>query len=1069
MKTQVNQTTSDSRVSLETPPRPLAGIITKIHVENFMCHTNMEINLGDGVNFITGQNGSGKSAILTALCVAFGVRAKETQRAAKLKDFIKTGCSYALVRVEIKNQGEEAFKPEIYGDVIVVERQIRDSGSNTTVLKNHRGVTIGKTKDVLKELVEHFNIDVENPCVIMSQDKSREFLHSGNDKDKFKFFYKATLLEQVHGLLDDIGIQLESVSVLVDECESSIRPIIKELDALKLKIESMEHVDELHHEMQQVRKKLAWLLVYEGDRKIQEQASEIEKLKERIPKCQAKIDQWTDRVMALKDQFDKKKREIDCILEKMPESGRKMDELQKDLTLATKEKYELEQKHTHASNHILELGKRASSLEKQICQLQEENVRNTQAEASEIEEKLRALQEDLDAATRIIAELKEEEITLTENVSMTTQRINQIASDIKEAEHTHRKIISHISKLQLSSTNKVTAFGGEKVLQLLRSIERRHREFTIPPIGPIGAHLNLVNGDTWAYAVEAAIGWMLNAFIVTNHGDFQCLRECAKEAGYKAWHKLNIIIYDFSIPLLNIPSHKLPQTSHPTVLSVIKSKNHTVMNVLVDKGSAERQVLVSDYKAGKSVAFDQRISNLKEVFTADGTNMYTRGSVQSIHHPDKKIISGRLSGSFAGEIDRSEKEASMVQNEVKQGQAIKRNAESDLESLQGRLNTIKRRRLNIELDSTSKEFNLQSLKNLCNSYASEASLSAPNVDELQEEILKIQGEIKAKEMILEDLHARMKDAEEKIKNLKVSVKNLSELAKGESKAYDEAEKELIAITDNLSKAETKASGYEEIMHNKVLQEIKDAEAKHQELLLNHPEKRKTASVICPESEVESLGGCRGSTPEELRARLNRLRQRHQRESQIHSESLDDLRSLYEKKESKILRKRKTYEALRDMLNSCQSALEMRITKFKKNAHYLKSELTWQFNNNLSNKGISGHIKVNYNEKTLSLEVKMPQDASKDKVCDTRGLSGGERSFSTLCFTLAIHGMTEAPFRAMDEFDVYMDAVSRKISLETLVEFALKQGSQWIFITPHDISTITSGGRIKKQQMPAPRS
>lgn len=39
----------------------------------------------------------------------------------------------------------------------------------------------------LKKYMLHLmQIDVENPCVIMSQDKSREFLHSGNDKDKFK-------------------------------------------------------------------------------------------------------------------------------------------------------------------------------------------------------------------------------------------------------------------------------------------------------------------------------------------------------------------------------------------------------------------------------------------------------------------------------------------------------------------------------------------------------------------------------------------------------------------------------------------------------------------------------------------------------------------------------------------------------------------------------------------------------------------------------------------------------------------------------------------------------------------
>ncbi|KAK4353886.1 hypothetical protein RND71_026080 [Anisodus tanguticus] len=85
------------------------------------------------------------------------------------------------------------------------------------------------------------------------------------------------------------------------------------------------------------------------------------------------------------------------------------------------------------------------------------------------------------------------------------------------------------------------------------------------------------------------------------------------------------------------------------------------------------------------------------------------------------------------------------------------------------------------------------------------------------------------------------------------------------------------------------------------------------------------------------------------------------------------------------------------------------------------------------------------------------------------LPGGERSFSTLRFALALHEMTEAPFRAMDEFDVFLDAVSRKINLDAVVDFALAQGSQWIFITTHDISMVKQDERVKKQQMAAPRS
>lgn len=1051
------------RVPTGRPKRLQAGIISKIRLENFMCHSNLEIDFGDWVNFITGQNGSGKSAILTALCVAFGSRARGTQRANTLRDFIKTGCSHALVHVEMKNRGEDAFKAEAYGDLIMIERRISESTSSI-VLKNYQGKKVAAKREELQELIVHFNIDVENPCVIMSQDKSREFLHSGNSKDKFKFFFKATLLQQVEDLLIGIQSQLKNANELVAELEKSINPIVKELDELQGKIRSMEHIEEISNQVDLLKKKLAWAWVYSVDKQLEDKSKRIEELKGRIPTCQFRIDQHLRKMEELNDQLTKKKAQIAHMMGKTSEVRRMTDELKQSLSLATKEKLELEEERGRKCNYIQKMAKRVKIFEQQIRDMDEQNIRNTQAEELGMEVKLKEFQAEIDSANVVFQRLRNEEDTLIDQINQAKDEINKIVHEIEEYDKRDRDIRSRIREFQLHQSNKVTAFGGGRVMGLLEVIERQHRKFNRAPIGPIGAHVTLVDGDKWGTAIECAVGKVLNAFIVTDHKDSLLLRACAREANYK---HLQIIIYEFSRPRLHIPDHMLPQTHHPTAISVLRSDNPTVLNVLIDVGNAERQVLVKDYDAGKTVAFDQRISNLKEVYTSDGYKMFSRGSVQTILPPMKNTRGGRLSGSYDNKIKTLENEAFEAQNKARQSKGMKRSIDEELQGLHDNLQNAKKRRQDAERVLRSKEFGLRDFKK---SYVAESSSTAVStVDELHVELSKIRDEIHERENSLEKLQLRLKEADNKANDVKISFENLCESAKVEIGALEEAERELMMIDKDLKDAELKKNHYEGVMSTKVLSQLNGAEAEYQELEHNRRESYKKASIICPESEIESVGGCDGSTPEQLSAHLTRLSQRLQQESRRHPESIEDLRMLYNKKERKILRKQQTYKAFREKLGACHNALELRWSKFQRNATLLKRQLTWQFNGHLGKKGISGHIKVCYEEKTLSIEVKMPQDASSSSVRDTRGLSGGERSFSTLCFALALHEMTEAPFRAMDEFDVFMDAVSRKISLDAVVDFALAQGSQWIFITPHDISMVKQDERVKKQQMAAPRS
>ena len=54
----------------------------------------------------------------------------------------------------------------------------------------------------------------------------------------------------------------------------------------------------------------------------------------------------------------------------------------------------------------------------------------------------------------------------------------------------------------------------------------------------------------------------------------------------------------------------------------------------------------------------------------------------------------------------------------------------------------------------------------------------------------------------------------------------------------------------------------------------------------------------------------------------------------------------------------------------------------------------------------------------------------------------------MAFALALGAHTQSPFRAMDEFDVFMDAINRRVAMENLFGNSLEHPElQFIFLTP----------------------
>ena len=247
-----------------------------------MCHGEFTWTPNKNINFLIGQNGSGKSSVLQAIVLGLLADSKHTKRYSRLGDFVQKGKRRADIKITLKNEGEDAFKQEEYGPSITFNRTITDSGQSSVKILNYQNQEIKKNKEAREEgkrILDNFRITTDNPIVILQQEEAKELLRVECPAALYEFFLKATLLKQCLEQYTDAQKELKKCEEKTKEKQAGIEEMGLSLQKLKKKVVEIQKSVERDNEEVRLEHEYLFANVME-QREKQEEARDKISLKE---------------------------------------------------------------------------------------------------------------------------------------------------------------------------------------------------------------------------------------------------------------------------------------------------------------------------------------------------------------------------------------------------------------------------------------------------------------------------------------------------------------------------------------------------------------------------------------------------------------------------------------------------------------------------------------------------------------------------------------------------------------------------------------------------------------------
>ncbi|KAF7883857.1 hypothetical protein EAF00_011169 [Botryotinia globosa] len=1036
------------------------SIIEEIQCVNFMNHKNLKVPLGPLINFVVGENGAGKSAVLTGITLCLGGKPSATNRGSSMKSLIKTGTDRGMLLVRLKNEGSDAYRPELYGKSIIIERHFSGSGSTYRV-KNAAGGVVTSKKGDMDDIVEYFQLQVDNPMNVLTQDEAKTFITSSTPAQKFDFFRKGVQLEQLDNDYKLVSESCDQIEVLLNESMGDLEALEKQAEDAEAKKKIYDQHQDMRVEKRVLRNQLTWF-------QVDEQESELEERKRTVVETQRKIEEKEKIV----DEKDRAYQTLDASVERASEKARILGE---ELVPIKDEEQEAKSKAEEADSEVKKLHQehKESKLELETAkqkartiqgEIDAEQKRIEDANGGSLNRKFTEIESAKTEASQARAEFERshgETQGLVERSQSAKTALEReqgpLAAKRKEVESCRNRL----REMQNERPDRIRIFD-QKMPELLRRIEQ-DQGFLQKPVGPIGLHVKL-RDPKWSDILEVTFGNALNSFAVTNKADQNRLQKIISSMGI-----LRTQIYITNPKPIDTANNE-PDQHFMTILRMLDIDSEIVRNTLIINQAIDQVLLIDDLEEAMRIMEPRSMpAHVRHCFTLNpqrrgwGIRLYCNGpnyqnSAQDYVPPYRFTARMNTDG---------ERRIVLQQETLKQCQAEESRLANSCRTAQQRVQEADRAIQQHKVAQGRLKIRLQKAEELVESLENE--YSNLNIEDGYLDSLKAQLE-EANDNVThyENAYGATTLARTEYNTTSLGCKNAYRAAKKRVESHEK----LIADANQKVKAKEQARAIALGEKNAAIAQVgvykdykREAETKLADTETRVKEYMEAATQICARIPVPPQE-TRASLEAKYKSITDQLSQYSRKLGVTEQEIIDGYAKAHELLKSFKSRRKHMEELLRLLKYS----FSLRMKQYRSFQRHISARSRINFNYLLSERAFRGKLEIDHKNRLLDVHVEPDETSNNKKGRQTKTLSGGEKSFSSICLLLSLWEAMGAPLRCLDEFDVFMDDVNRDVSTKMIISAARRAvGRQFILITPKALGAgIDKNPDVKIYKLAAPR-